>query len=436
VTAAPLPAGIDAGLQLDQAPPLAVPAAFFLTAPVALVAAGALLVLTGGRALSTHWAPLTLALTHLGTLGFLAMVMFGALYQMTPVVAGVPVPAVRLGHAVHAALCVGVVGLTAGLIEGSRGLLLAGLGALALAALAFAIPVGVALARASARSATVWGMRLALAALVVAALLGLHMARGYAGLGFVADRGLWIQVHVTWAVLGWVGGLIVAVSWQVVPMFYLAPLPGPRACVATLVALAAGLLASSVALGLDPATRSPGAWAALGAAPAALAVWGVQPVGVLLSLRRRRRRRVDPSFRFWQGAMAVALLALPAALAAAWLPDPRAPLLLGWLVLWGWAAQVIHGMLTRIVPFLVWWHRFSPLIGRAQVPSMRSLYPRRVVLGGLAAHVVTLALGAAAILSGSDLAARATGVGVVATGLVLGVALARTLARRPADARA
>lgn len=431
MTAAPLPAGIDGGLQLDQAPPLAVPGAFFVTGPAALVVAGVVLAATGAPALLSPWAPVTLASVHLGTLGFLAMVMFGALYQMTPVVAGAPVPAVRLGHAVHALLTGGVATFAWGLAAPSRGALLGGLGALALALLLFALPVGVALVRAPTRTATVWGMRLALLSLVVAALLGLEMAGGHAGHGFPGPRGPWVQVHLTWAVIGWVGGLIVAVSWQVVPMFYLAPALGPRSCGLTVGALAVGLVGASAGLGAGP---NASGWAALGAAPAVLAVWGLQPVLILDSLRKRRRKRVDPSYRFWQAAMGVALVSIVAAGVALRSWNPRAPLLLGWLALWGWAAMVIHGMLTRIVPFLVWWHRFSGRVGRAPVPSMRSLYPREWVQRGLIAHGSTLLIGVGAILSGNDLLARATGAGLAATGLLLGTSLSRTLARRPTEA--
>ncbi len=31
---------------------------------------------------------------------------------------------------------------------------------------------------------------------------------------------------------------------------------------------------------------------------------------------------------------------------------------------------IVHGMLTRIVPFLVWLHRFAPRIGEIRVPSL------------------------------------------------------------------
>jgi cbb3-type cytochrome oxidase subunit 1 len=72
------------GITLDLAPPLWVPLSFFLTAPIALAAAGALLLAKGAVAVTTGFAPVTLAIAHLGTLGFLTLVMMGALYQMTP----------------------------------------------------------------------------------------------------------------------------------------------------------------------------------------------------------------------------------------------------------------------------------------------------------------------------------------------------------------
>ena len=90
------------GLSLDQAPPLSIPAAFFLTIPLGILTAGCILIVAGAAALSTPWAPQTLAFTHAGTLGVLAMGMVGALYQMTPVVAGEAVPFTRIAHVVHA----------------------------------------------------------------------------------------------------------------------------------------------------------------------------------------------------------------------------------------------------------------------------------------------------------------------------------------------
>jgi len=113
-----------ANLSLDQAPPISIPFRFFLTTPLFGLLAGALLLIEGESALASRWAPPTLALTHLFTLGVLAMTMCGAMFQMLPVVAGSPVPRVRLvGSLVHLSLTLGTSALALGLLSGSRGLM-------------------------------------------------------------------------------------------------------------------------------------------------------------------------------------------------------------------------------------------------------------------------------------------------------------------------
>jgi len=426
-----------AGLHLEQAPPLSIPLAFFLTAPLALATAGAALLWIGASALVSGWSPVTLALAHLGTLGFLGMVMLGALYQMIPVVAGSPVPCIRAAHAVHALLLLGLAGLVSGMGRGAAPHVLVGVAALGVAFPLFLAPVGVALARAPVRNATVSGMRAAIASLLLTVALGTWMALGHAGMGFPGPRPLWLQVHLSVALLGWVGGLISAVSWQVLPMFYLSPPVSRGMQWALQTSLGVGVLLPVAVLVVDafgltcPGGASARTLAGLAALPAGAAIWGLHPLLSMASLRRRRRRRIDGSLHFWRAGLAIAPVAGTAAIAALLLPEPRFGLLLGWLAVWGWAGMVVHGMLTRIVPFLVWFHRFAPLIGVVEVPSARGLLPDRWTQMGFALHLASVVTGVVAILSGVDVLARLTGLLLLATAISLGHSLVRVALRRP-----
>ncbi len=416
-----------AGLRTDQAPPLALPASFFLTAPAAMMVAG-LLALVEGGVLTSRWAGPTLALAHLGTLGLLGATMLGALYQLIPVVAGAPVPAPRLGHVVHTLYVGGLLTLVARFYGGPS--IVAGIGGIALsvALLIFFGQVAVALARAPARTWTVTGMRLAVVSLGVVLAIGLRLAGGYLGYSFPMPRPLWTQAHMSIGLLGWVGGLIAAVGWQVVPMFYLAP-PFDRRLPAVVHGLQVlGIAAVLAALGAAAKGVEVGSGEMLlAAAPAALGVWVVAPVAVLRGLLRRARRSTDGSARFWFSALPVALALPPLAILSVYAEDPRWGLVFGWLAIWGWAGAVVHGMLTRIVPFLTWLHRFSPLLGRANVPPMRSLYPDWRVQTGLVLHVATTLAGLVTIVTGR---AWPVGVGLLATGLWLGGNLVLTLSAR------
>ena len=425
------------GLRLDQAPPLAIPTTFFVTAPIAAFAAGGLLLAYGASALTSNWAPQTVALTHLGTLGFLAMTMFGALYQLAPVVAGSPVPAVRLSRAVHALLVLGLAGLVIGLITASTAVTMAGLLSLALAVILFLVPMSRALHRAPTRNATVSGMRLAVTSLLLAMVLGLWMAHGHIGMPFPGSRSLWVQVHLSVAFLGWVGGLISAVSWQVLPMFYGATPDSEASHRVILAGIALGVVLPVLVLALDFAGVLPASWpepsrlAALCALPAVIAVWCLQPFWALRGIaNRRRRRRLDASLFYWRAGLGFAALSAVLSVPAHLLSDPRLSLAVGWLVIWGWAGMIVHGMLSRIVPFLVWFHRFSPALGRVQVPSLRTLLPDAWMRLGFALHLTSLLAGLAAIASGADWLARLTGLLVMATAAQLLHAILHVLRQR------
>jgi hypothetical protein len=421
------------GLSLDQAPPLSIPASFFLTIPIGILLAGGIMLATGAESLSSPWMPQALALAHAGTLGVLAMGMLGALYQMTPVVAGTAVPYARIAHFVHLLLLAGLAGFVWRLLGGPTMVMSIAIWCFTGALLAFLLPMGWALQQAAIRNETVQGMRLAVLALATITLIGLLMARGFAGGVFPVQRMLWVQLHLTLALLGWVGGLIMAVSWQVIPMFYLAS-PVSKSTMRWLFGLLlVGLILPFISViagdGVN-ALLTPGQLAAIGASPAALAIWLLHPALILRNISQRKRKRADGSLLFWKAGLGTAMLMIPIAVAVLLLPDPRWQVLFGWLAIWGWAGLIMHGMLGRIVPFLVWFHRYSSRVGFEPVPSMRSLLPQKTIKVGFVVHFCSVISGVAAILIQSDMLAQLTGLLMVATSISLGKMLIDVLLER------
>ena len=424
-----------AGLSLDQAPPLAIPMSFFLMAPVALLFAGGLLVVRAEELFLSNWAPATIALTHLGTLGFLLAVMLGAMFQMTPVLGGAAVGRVRLAYGLLAIIVIGVVGLVGGLLWSTTELVSVAISALLVGVAVPLVMLLRALSRASVVNDTVKGMKVALWALAAVTIMGVWMAHGFAGMRFPGPRPTWLQVHLTLGLLGWVGGLIMAVSWQLIPMFYLTPGFGKelkRWCHRGLVL---GIVATGCVpllqwldlLGGIPATRV----ATIFSAPAAVVIWWVHTVSALAELRRRRRKKVDPSKEFWIMGLCTGLLLPVVGLTAHLSAEPAWGLTFGWLAIWGWAGGIIHGMLTRIVPFLVWFHRFSPFIGHAPVPAIRKMLPAAMAKRGLALHLLSLLFGLVAIWVGGSLVVRVAGCLLFITGLHILTSLTHVLRQFP-----
>jgi len=393
-----------AGLSLDQSPPLSVPAPYFAAAPLFAVTAG-LALAVAPELLQSRWHPATLALTHLLTLGCVAMVMLGAFQQLLPVLAGAPVPRPRLvGTAIFLLYMPGVVALAWGLASGARAPLVAASVLLGAALLAF-IAVGAwCLARARSAHATVGAMSAALAALLVTTGLGLHLLSGHTGLSPLA-RNL-TDLHAFWGLLGWVALLVIGVAYQVVPMFQITP-DYPRPLLALLVpAVFVSLLAWSAARVAAPAAAT---W--LGLLPATgLATFAAT---TLLLQHRRRRRLPDVTVDFWRLANGSLLVAVVIWGGSTVLGRPQPEVVLGALFVIGFAVAVLSGMSYKIVPFLVWLHLNNRIFVnpglRGRIPNMKQIIPERRTRWHFRLHALALVALVLAAATGDLPTARVAG---------------------------
>ncbi len=364
----------QAGLSFEQAPPILVPLRFFLAAPLFAFSAALLMLWHGPSLFDSRWLPPALALTHLMTLGFLGFAMLGALFQMLPVVAGAPVARpqeVSLG--VLALLVPGVLALAGGFLLGAGQLMQAATFLLGGGFVLFISAAAYSLTRATSNP-TSRGMRLALLALTIAATLGVMLASNHGWGWWIVNRVQFTTFHLAWGLLGWVGLLVVSVSYQVVPMFQLTP-AYPKPLTGWLTSGLFGLLLGwTLALLAGAAIHVVlGGFLALGFALYAVAT---------LRLQRLRRRKVsDVTLLFWRYGMVSLPLALALWMAGQIVPEldvwPGYPFLLGTLFIGGFAVSVVNGMLYKIVPFLIWFHLQSQLTGIAKVPNMKEILPEK-----------------------------------------------------------
>ncbi len=386
---------MHANLSFDQAPPISVPYRFFVAAPWFGVLAGVLLAWSGADALASRWTPEALALTHLIALGFMLQAMCGALFQFIAVAVGGNVWRPKfVANAVQPVLLAATLLLVGGLLWGRPGLLSAAVPMLLLAIGAFVLAVAMALWRTPATGTTLWAMRMAIAGLAIAALLGALVAEALAR-GLPLPIAELTNVHLAWGLGGWAMMLLVGVSYQVVPMFQLTrPYP-------LWFARWFGPLLLLLLLAWSSRLLSGNSWWLMGIALSLLLILSVY-AGMTLWLQYTRRRKIhDATSMYFRLAMlsilAFAVLAALSILHSDIGADPRTAVWLGILAFVGVFVSGITGMIYKIVPFLNWLHLQRLGAPLTAVPNMKKMIPADAMTGQLRLHILSVALLLAAV---------------------------------------
>jgi hypothetical protein len=382
--------------------------------------------LAGGAYLSPHVA----GITHLFTLGWLTMTVFGALCQLLPVALGTPVRSTRLAHAGFWAFAPGVGLFAAGVATSQVALHHAGILLVTIGILLVLSNVGGALPRARTRDVTWAAIALALGFLASTLVLGIILLHNL-HTGFIGGaRVRVLATHLHVAIVGWLLMMIVGVSHRLLPMFLLS-----HGADTSWTRRALGLLATGVVvLGTGLTLQQPGAaWAGALLLLGGLGCFFRQAYAFF---RARVRKKLDVGMRFV--ATAIAFLAASAILGVAVLASgashPRLATayvitgLLGGIVLY------VIGFFYKIVPLLAWTARFRGRMGKEPVPTVAQLYSARlgyVQLGLMAGGVGILSVGTAA---GSAHAARCGAVLFLGGVLVFLAQLGRVARGRGASA--
>lgn len=390
------------GLALDSLPPFYIPFRFFLTAPWFGMLAAMVLLYRGQELWTSQWNPALIGLTHLFTLGVMTMVMLGALFQLLPVLSGERIPGGKLlAFTVHLLLVAGVLCLSAGFVFREYFLLGIAVALLAVALLGFIVAIGSKLVTNIAGGDSIHAMRLALVALLVTTGLGCYRALAYVyPLEFTLDLTMF---HASWALLGWVLILIMGVSFQVIPMFQVTPDYPSWLTRFNPAVIFTGLL---LLVFVDAPAAVAGVVVVIGSAVLTYA-------GFSLHLLQHRKRRLrDVSVHFWQLGLTCLILAvllfwldslLPGIADSATTPG-RGVLLVGVLIIPGFACSIILGMLQKIVPFLAFLHLQRHCSANMQairsLPHMHGFIAPARSLWLLRIHTVAIAATLGAVIYG------------------------------------
>ena len=350
----------------DFAPPLKLVAPFFKTGVIFYLIA--MLSLLAFSATFSYQEMAVAGWVHLFLLGFVMVIIFGAMAQLIPVVLEVGHAIVDLYYVILPLLGVGTVMMVTGFwIEPA---LLSYGGLLVLTSMIiFAVEAFATLKKAEINTLTVKTIAVTNAYLLLGILTGFAIALGLSG-AIAIDVDTMLKAHVYAVLGGFVLLTIMGLSLTLIPMFSLAhgfdETPIKRGF--NLVAIGVGIVFVGALVSVDVMQ-----W--LGYLVTLLGVgFYIYQIYIIYKLTVRKEMDV------WAKSMifGFSTLILSLALGVVYLVGASTPWLHAsvWFFMLGFIGFLINGHLYKIVPFLVWFERFAPLVGKEKVPMLHEMYPK------------------------------------------------------------
>ncbi len=308
-----------------------------------------------------------LSFVHIFLLGFIMMTIFGAMAQLVPVVLEVGHFGVELFYAIWPLLGIGTVLMAAGFLS-SAALLPYGGVIVLIAMMIFVMEIFLTIKKVEKFNLVMSSILISNIFLFFGIIFGLVMALGYAGTIDVDINSL-LRSHVFLVVGGYIIITLMGLSVVLLPMFGLSHGFSKKPLEIAMIIMSLAVLSVVSSSFIDYLFLEY-----LGYFLASLSLI-IYFYLIFTIYKTRARKEIDiyaMSLIFAYFSMLISLI-----LGISYLVVGYEPLLLsaGWLIFFGFFGFAVTGHVYKIVPFLVWFERFSPLVGKQKVPMLADMVP-------------------------------------------------------------
>ncbi len=350
----------------DFAPPLKLIAPFFkVGVSFYLSAMMALLAFHGSF---TYQEMAVAGWIHLFLLGFVMVIIFGAMAQLIPVVLEVGHAIVDLYYVILPLLGIGTIMMVIGFWVEPAMLSYGGVLVL-ISMIIFATEAFATLKKTEINTLTVKTITISNGYLLLGIITGFVIALGLSGV-IAIDVNSMLKAHVYAVLGGFVLLTIMGLSLTLIPMFSLAhgfdETPIKRGF--SLVAVGVGIvfIGSIISVLLLQ-------WIGYITTLMGIGFYIYQIYSIYKLTVRKEMDVWAKSMLFGFSSLILSVILGVIYLFGATTPWLHASV---WFFMLGFIGFLITGHLYKIVPFLVWFERFSPLVGKEKVPMLHEMYPK------------------------------------------------------------
>lgn len=301
------------------------------------------------------------------------MIIFGALFQLIPVVLEVKLFSEVLAKIQFWIYLIGVIGLVYCFWYFETGLYM-NISAILLNLAMFIFAFNIIMTFTKVKKWNITGLYLAAAIfyLIITAIAGLLLAINLGSPYIKIDHLQYLNLHAHTAFIGWVSMVVMGVTYKLIPMFTLShgyPLTFAKWAFWL---INIGLLGINTIFHYADTTFLYYVFTPMIALGILLFL-----AQVTIILKKRVRKKLDTGLMFSSYAYLMLGLTTVLGIFIAFIDYQNIlnlTLIYGYMIIFGYLSMLIVGQMYKIVPFLVWYHKYSSKVGIEKVPMLKEMY--------------------------------------------------------------
>jgi hypothetical protein len=368
------------GLQTNNAPSSKVVIPHFVFGAINFFVLAVMIILANTNLFEAYFNNKIIAITHMAVLGWATMIVYGALYQLIPVVFETSLYSEKLAKFTFWISAFSVLFLCYSFWIGAFSTLLI-YAALCMffSLLMFVVNVVLSYKQSPIKNSSAKFIIAAILWLAATELLGTLIALNFK-FNFLTEIHLhYLKIHATLGLVGWFLLLIIGVGSTLLPMFLISHNLKYKKLDYSFYFINIGLLA----LILN--------WFLLENIVITIFCWVFIVLGILLfasfiyeAYKKRIRKKLDIGMQY--SMLAISSVLLPIIISLVLLIGfnfkfellSRVVILYGFSIIFGFITTLILGQTYKTLPFIIWLDKYKSLVGKVKTPLPRELYSAKI----------------------------------------------------------
>lgn len=368
------------GLQTNNAPSSSVVIPHFIFGGISLLLLAVLLVLADTNLLEAYFNSKLVAITHIAVLGWASMIVFGALYQLIPVVFETSLYSEKLAKITFWFSGFSVLFLSYSFWVGSYVTLLPYASVcMFLSLLLFVLNVGLTYKNAALKNIKSTFVITAVLWLLITELIGTLIALNFK-YNFLSEVHLhYLKIHATVGLIGWFVLLIIGVGSTLIPMFLISHELKEKKLKFAFFLINSGLVVALVNWFLFQNSY-------VDFFIPVLIIGGILFFVSFIydSYKKRLRKRLDVGMQY--SMLAIVAVFVPFVLIGFIVLNTsfevefiyRIITFYGFSIIFGLITTLILGQTYKTLPFIIWLNKYKDLVGKTKTPLPRELYSEKI----------------------------------------------------------